>query len=178
MGSAAWVVDLDSTTGGTGLSVDGIGSAMRQAAPPGRFGLSCQSMSSRATPPAPRLQRADCLAEFEHASAGEAAAENPTMRIPGRVLRSRGATVSMRKNLRLVMPQDNGSGSRSARQPLPRHKSFVSFASSAPSPAQGQTLLRPQGSVRRPRPAGVGLRQPLLEQNGKPVVHAEDGRRP
>jgi hypothetical protein len=32
---------LDSTTGGTGLSEDGIGSAMRQAAPPGRFGLSC-----------------------------------------------------------------------------------------------------------------------------------------
>src|SRR5277367_6388577 len=39
MGSAASVVDVDSTTGGGGLSECGIGSAMRQAASPGGFGL-------------------------------------------------------------------------------------------------------------------------------------------
>src|SRR5271156_6729339 len=39
MGSAASVVDLDSTTGGTGLSECGIGSAMRQAASPGGVSL-------------------------------------------------------------------------------------------------------------------------------------------
>ena len=37
MGSAPSVVDLDSMMGGTGLSEDGIGSAMRQAAAPEHF---------------------------------------------------------------------------------------------------------------------------------------------
>src|ERR1700733_9038484 len=51
MGSAASGVDLDSTTGGTGLSEDGIVSGMRQVTPPGTFGCSRQSMSRRKMTP-------------------------------------------------------------------------------------------------------------------------------